>query len=384
MVTPALEGELTMPLELDADTLVFRFPEIHPDAELRISFQRTLRVPDDARNHGLPPSLGTMPLRAVDALDPARLPADWKRRGGVALPMWQAEACWLNFLSPKRYPMAVKIAAGKINAVNGAAWTDTLDFADQDYVEVPGQPWLDGFCVAKGVVRQFVAMPLGAGYTAEEQVTGRAEHGGLQILVRPLRADLWRARLAAEAAERARAAAAAAQAAAIRATASLPSDDPFAMPPLGGVGGDGALPFRGPPQAPAPAPVAASMGLAPGGSIAQVIGKAQEAPTAWAAETRSRCFVHIANSLSWRAVTGEAPPTTPPTAADYTKAGLPWFAWYDDSARPVPGSGVLAKLKSVLSMGQAKGEAPLPENTSFAPPEPVRLAPPRPGIRSDF
>jgi len=29
-------------------------------------------------------------------------------------------------------------------------------------------------------VRQFVAMPLGAGYTAEERVTGRAEHGGAE------------------------------------------------------------------------------------------------------------------------------------------------------------------------------------------------------------
>ena len=33
------------------------------------------------------------------------------------------------------------------------------------------------------MIRQFVAMPLGAGYTAEEQITGEAEHGGLQIVV---------------------------------------------------------------------------------------------------------------------------------------------------------------------------------------------------------
>jgi hypothetical protein len=29
----------------------------------------------------------------------------------------------------------------------------------QDYVVVPGQEWLDGICVAPGIVRQFVAMP---------------------------------------------------------------------------------------------------------------------------------------------------------------------------------------------------------------------------------
>jgi hypothetical protein len=36
----------------------------------------------------------------------------------------------------------------------------------------PEQPWLDGFAIEKGVIRQFVAMPLGDGYSVEEQVTG--------------------------------------------------------------------------------------------------------------------------------------------------------------------------------------------------------------------
>ena len=91
--------------------------------------------------------------------------------------------------------MAVKVAAGKVNAVNGEPWTNELDFACQDYVEVPGQPWLDGFCVGEGRVRQFVAMPLGQGYTAEEQITGTAEHGGIQLLVRPLKRQVWERRL---------------------------------------------------------------------------------------------------------------------------------------------------------------------------------------------
>lgn len=29
----------------------------------------------------------------------------------------------------------------------------------QDFIVLPGQKWLDGICVAPGVVRQFVAMP---------------------------------------------------------------------------------------------------------------------------------------------------------------------------------------------------------------------------------
>jgi len=329
-----------MALGLDRDTLVFDFPEIHRDAVLHVHFQRTLRIPDDGRRHALPPGLGRFPLRAVDDLDAERLPAGWKARGGVAMPMWQAEACWLSFSSPHGYPFLLKVAAGKVNAVNGKPWDNAPDFGDQDFVEVPGQPWLDGFCVEKGVVRQFVAMPLGRGYTAEEQVTGRAEHGGVQLLAHPIKAAVWEERLA----ERARIAARRPRAMVVHA---IPM--PAAVP-------------------------AAAMGLAPGGSIAQEIAKPRERLDAWEMAARSRCFVHLADSLSWRAITGEAPPTVPPTAADYARAGLPWFEWYAD--RPAKeGSAILATLKSVFALGQEKGEAPLPENEGFEPPEPVRLGP---------
>lgn len=348
-----------MALGLDQDTLVFEFPDLHEDAVLHVSFQRTLRVPDDAKRYGLPPGLGRFPVRAIDDIAEDRLPPGWKRHGGVVLPMWQAEACWVSFASPHGYPMLLKLAAGKINAITGAPWADAVDFPGQDYCEVPGQPWLDGFCVGEGVVRQFVAMPLGQGYTAEEQVTGRAEHGGMQLLVHPMKAAEWTKRKR----EREEME---------RAFSKSGSSDPFfdAMVPA-------AL------SAPL-AMAAAPMGLAPGGSITQKINEPSEMPRVWDMTARSRCFVHIANSLHWRAMTGEAPPTVAPTAADYTRAGLPWFDWYDD-AKPAQGSSVLSRLKSVFTLGREKGETPLPENESFDPPEPIRLGPkaPRP-IRSKF
>ena len=122
---------------------------------------------------------------------PDNLPDTWEEHGGVFLPMYQAEAMWINFHAD--YPMAVKIAAGKINAVTGAAWKDELTNTPQDYLVVPDQPWLDGFCVEKGLIRQFVAMPLGEGYTPEEQLTGEAEHGGLQIAVYPMETSRYQA-----------------------------------------------------------------------------------------------------------------------------------------------------------------------------------------------
>ena len=38
----------------------------------------------------------------------------------------------------------------------------------------------------------------------------------------------------------------------------------------------------------------------------------------------------IINSRQWRAITGELPPTSPPTAAQYAEAGLPWFDYYSE------------------------------------------------------
>jgi hypothetical protein len=105
--------------------------------------------------------------------------------------MYQSEAMWLSF-SRTHYPFAVKVAAGKIDAITGAAWSPQLIAETQNYLVLPTQPWLDGFSVKKGVIRHFVAMPLGSGYSAEEQITGQAEYGGLQIQIYPMRADIYK------------------------------------------------------------------------------------------------------------------------------------------------------------------------------------------------
>ncbi len=118
-----------------------------------------------------------------------KLPDTWQTHGGVFIPMYQSEALWISFSGG--YPCAVKIAAGKINAVSGKSWSNDLSDKPQDYAVIPDLPWLDGFNVSEDFIRQFVAMPLGEGYTAEEQVTGKAEHGGLQITVYPMKHDVY-------------------------------------------------------------------------------------------------------------------------------------------------------------------------------------------------
>ena len=71
------------------------------------------------------------------------------------------------------YTGAVKIGTGKINAVTGKAWKFkhiSTSNKDQNYVSLPKQPWLDGINCGDGYIRQFVAMPLGKGYTVEVQL----------------------------------------------------------------------------------------------------------------------------------------------------------------------------------------------------------------------
>jgi hypothetical protein len=287
---------------------------------LRIDFQRTLRIPDDDKEYPLPPGLGSFPLRHVDDFAD-RVPDSWIRHGGVMLPMYQSEALWVNFGG--HYPFAVKVAAGKINAVTGELWEDGLNRDPQDYMSTEEQPWLDGYCVEKGVIRQFVAMPLGSGYSAEEQITDEAEHGGLQIVVYPLKRKVYDQMMKAERWS-------------VRSTGAI-------MQCLSAT---------------------ADMGLAPGGRMRQEIYDDTFDLEDWDLKHSSRCFVHIANSLVWRDITGENPPTTPPTARTYTKAGFPWFDFYNDDGIAVEGSDILSKLKSVAQLGKKKGDVPLPENES--------------------
>jgi hypothetical protein len=328
-------------IELNNDGLVFSFPEVHEAARFFVDFQRTLRIPDDGKSYALPPGLGRFPVRHVDDFAP-RAPEAWRRHGGVMLPMYQAEALWLNFggggvfFGHGGYPFAVKVATGKINAVSGEAWADGLNRDPQDYMVVPNQPWLDGYCVEKGLIRQFVAMPLGSGYSVEEQLTGEAEFGGIQIVAYPMKRESYERKVQSPA----------------RGAEQYLSDAVFSL----------AAPAAG-----------VDMGLAPGGRMRQEIYDDPFELSDWDLRHGSRCFVHLANALVWRAITGENPPTTTPTAEEYTRAGLPWFEYYGGDQKALDGSEALKGLDSVVETGKKKGDVPLPENTSVDPTNVLKL-----------
>lgn len=305
-------------ITLDNDRLVFHLPEVHPKARFFLSFQRTLRIPDDGRNYPLPPGLGRFPLRHRDDYAD-RVPRTWSARGGVIMPMYQSEAMWIHFGGD--YPFAVKIATGKINAVTGEDWSLGINRDPQDYVVVTEQSWLDGYCVESGIIRQFVAMPLGKGYTAEDQITGDGRQGGVQLIAYPMKAEAYNN------------------------TLKDWSDQSMVECCC----------------------VDDSMGLAPGGRMKQKIYNDPFSFDKWDLRHSSRCFVTIVNSIAWQAITRENPPHLPPSAKVYSNAGLPWFEFYGDDAAALEGSEKLKKLKSVTETGKQNHECPLPENESVNP-----------------
>jgi hypothetical protein len=330
-------------IELKQDALMFLFPDVHPKARLTLDFQRTLRIPDDGKDYPLPPGLGRFPMRHVDDYS-KKVPSLWIQHGGVMLPMYQSEALWLNF-SPAHlrdhdtsYPFAIKVATGKINAVTGDNWSNGLHRAPQDYMVSTEQPWLDGYCVERGLIRQFVAMPLGSGYSSEEQITGKAEHGGIQIVVYPMKREVFEKRFPKRPIQER------------LLHARYDSSTCFSL-----------------------AEPCAEMGLAPGGRMRQEIYQDPFKLSDWDLDQKSRCFVHLSNSLVWRAITGDNPPTTPFTSKEYTDHGLPWFDYYSDNSTPLAGSDKLKDLKSIVEIGKQKGDNPLPENESVDPDHVVKI-----------
>lgn len=159
------------PIQFDVSEQAFGDPKrpsrtIKDGRGFNVSFQRTPRMPDDNKLHQLPGTLGSYDLFNVEAYA-ERLPQNIRDVGGVFLPMWQREAMWVNFeMGTNQWATkyAVRVFVGRVNAVSGLLMDEDPISKDsggqqQDYIVIPGQRWLDGICVAPGIVRQFVAMP---------------------------------------------------------------------------------------------------------------------------------------------------------------------------------------------------------------------------------
>lgn len=309
---------------------------LHLPGGVRVRFIRTLRLPESG-THALPPGLGEFPVRRVeDHAD--RVPPEWRKRGGVMLPVYLREAMWLSFAGTTE-PAALQVGVGKVCAVSGKPWSSRLSRNPQNYLVLPRQPWLDGINSGTGTVRQFVAVPLGLGATVEGQITGEETWGGVQLQSFPLTATAltaWREeqrQLARLAAERARSAP--------TGYGAAPGGPPL-PPPMAAFAGAPA------PAQPGSAPRPGSaMGLGVGGTMRQEVYQDDRSGTDWSQEPAGRVFVHLVTPPEWQRITGETPPPSPVDRAAYTRAGLPWFDYYDADATDLAESETLSGVKPV-------------------------------------
>ncbi|MGH9225418.1 MAG: hypothetical protein ACRD2W_16910, partial [Acidimicrobiales bacterium] len=171
-------------------------------------------------------------------------------------------------------------------------------------------PWLDGIKTEDGVVRQFVAAPLGSGVTVEGQVTGEESTGGIQLRVFEAK--------------------------------------------------EGRFPDEAPPEpyfdeTILPMAMASPMGVAAGGKMRQRIYPDPHGLDTWDTRRSGEVDVRVVNSEEFKALTGQEPPPSPITARLYTEHGYPWFELYDADAGDVVAGETLAKVKSV---GELTGDRP--------------------------
>lgn len=304
-----------------------------------LSFQRTLRIPDDGKTYPLPPGLGAFPICRISDYED-RVPSEWNRHGGIFIPMFQREALWINFDGADWRPNAVKIAAGKINAVTGKSWNQSICSEEQDYMVCPPQEWIDGFKTGTGIVRQFVAMPLGRGYTVEEQLSDSDDIGGIQVIVFDPKPGIFPDEEPGPVALR--------SVADTSMFSIMPENPPLFMKALE------------PEQ---------EMGLAAGGKIKQKIYPDKHGAATWDEANYGRLFVHIVNSKMFEAITGLQTPTTPVSAESYARHGLPWFEIYDEHLADVPVGEELYTVKPLGLVDKIKGVLSKKEPLSITPKE---------------
>jgi len=290
----------------------------------RVSFQRTLRIPDDGRLYPLPPGLGRFP-----GLPRRRLRGDGSRQLAPArrrvIPMYQREALWLSFECPRWRACAVKVGVGKVDAVSGAAWDQGLHDDPQDYLVCPDQPWLDGINAGAGFIRQFVAMPLGMGYTVEASspaVRSTAGSSSSRSKPRPGRFPDRRRR--------------ASRTSTTSATAQ-----------------------RRPPR---------RDGIAAGGRMRQQIHPDPHGLDTWDPTRSGRVFVHIVNSMAFRGIHRAGAAGHAGQRPDLHPARAPVFDLYDEGRGDLPASLALAGVKGVREMDEGLGFGPQQDDGPVAVP----------------
>ncbi|KAL8749266.1 MAG: hypothetical protein Q9184_006875 [Pyrenodesmia sp. 2 TL-2023] len=281
---------------------------------------------------------------------------------------------WINFKSHR--PFAIKVFVGGVNAVSGEPTKEDSatmmrrltkigkNESIQDYVITPRQLWLDGIASKAGFVRQFVAMPLGSGYSVEAQVTGQETTGGMQFLVVPTKhqptplkgpprpgtmsvvvrtltgKDIEVHNLTPETFVDG-------LKGLIQELEGIPPDQQRLI--WEGRQLEDVLRLRGGGWGPPPGE--SELGIAAGGLIKQCVIEDEYPESIWDIDRALFFNVQILNSHHFEHVTGRAPPATPISAQTYASSGLPFFEIFNETSRV---EGDFKDVKSVVAIDQGK------------------------------
>jgi hypothetical protein len=297
--------------------------QISLDAALRVSIQRTLRIPDDGGTYPLPPALGRLPVRSA-AQYPAQFPSERRDGTHFLVPMHRQEAAWLQFSAKQSGPRAVKIGVGAIDALTGLEWNETLRASPQNYIVCPYQPWVDGFKVGPALVRQFVAVPLQAGLTVEHQLTGEDTAGIRIACFAPKAATLAHRPLPRQMANRNR-----------------------------------------------------ELGVGAGGWIKQRIYPDPLGFETWESTPSKVIRIYLIEAGEYRKITGETAPPSTIDAETYNRFGLPWFEVYDAHRGDIPATSSLSQIKSVEELTSGVDAASRRDPDTTVAPHHIRPIPPR-------
>lgn len=325
---------------INSSTSSSEYDEIIVGRFARISFHRTLRIPEDGKEYPLPAGLGRFPIHRVeDYAD--KVPPEWLKNGGFFIPLHQREALFLQFDGPDWHPTIAKVCVGKINAITGKSYSENLSTIEQDYVVIPEQKWLDGIASGEGTVSQFVAMPLGQGYTIEAQITDEEKFGGFQIVGFdsidgrfPERDPAIDARIREEEEIRRRYK--------NSLMASPLNCQTFSLA--------GEIRYQSWDED-------YSMGIAAGGSIKQQIRPDVHGSDSWDLNKRKSINIHIVNSLAYKAITGKDAPPTPVTVEEYQKAKIPWYSHYDEKITPVKPPSIFKRILNIGAIDAKRGKS---------------------------
>lgn len=343
------------------------FDELIIGSLTKITFNRTLRIPEDGKTYPLPAGLGRLPIHRVEDFA-KRVPTKWLEEGGYFIPLHQKEALYLEFSGPEWHPSIAKVCVGKINAISGDRYSENISSHKQDYILVPQQMWLDGINAGDGVVRQFVAMPLGSGYSVEAQMTDEETFGGFQFYVMqakdgrfPRQNPIWnnifkKIQHAQKVAKYPISSSTAAHMvlnpeekklylSLLKIEKSDVSEKPdIAFKLASGHEGD----FLSENED-------VSMAIAAGGSIKQEIFADTYGADTWDPCKNRLVTIHMVNSLAYEQITGEPPPPSPISQEVYKRYKIPWYSDYNETSPKIKIPSAFRRILGVSAIDKKRG-----------------------------